>query len=288
MLGPMMRAVVGLAAVAVLGSWPAGQVVAKPAAPVPAQAPWIGVGITDGAAGVAVTEVYHDTPAADAGLAPGDEILEVNGTGVTTTRALISQITRREPGDKVPLLVLRDGKRFVARVVLARKPTAGELMESQLVGRPAPPVPGVGRSGGFEPAAYRGRAVVLLLFSFTSPTGDVAVRALAKQSHARSDREAVIVGAVPVVDGGQAAVRAFANRMAVSFALLPVDAMEVSRAYAWTHGLPAIIVLDRGGIVRFARTLDTGTGDQRRQVGALVDEATYALEGVLASRRASR
>lgn len=288
MLSPMMRAVVGLAAAAVLGSWPAGQAVAKPVAPVPAQAPWIGVGITDGAAGVAVTEVYNDTPAADAGLTSGDEILEVAGTAVTTTQALINEIKVREPGDKVPLMVLRDGKRFVARVVLARKPTDSELMESQLVGRPAPPVPGAGRSGGFDPAAYRGRAVVLLLFSFTSPTGDVAVRALAKQSHAQGDRDAVIVGAVPVVDGGQAAVRAFANRTGVPFSLLPVDAMEVSRAYAWTHGQPAIMVLDRGGIIRFARTIDAATGDSRRHIGALVDEATYALEGVLASRRASR
>ncbi len=283
-----MRVVVGLAATAVLGSWPAGQALAKPAVPVPAQAPWIGVGISDGAVGVAVTEVYNDTPAADAGLSPGDEILEVAGAAVTTTQALISEITRREPGDKVPILVLRDGKRFVARVVLARKPTAGELMESQLVGRPAPPVAGVGRDGGFDPAAYRGRAVVLLLFSFTSPTGDVAVRALAKQSRGLNERDAVIVGAVPVVNGGQAAVRAFANRIGVGFALLPVDAMEVSRAYAWTHGLPAIIVLDSGGTIRFARTIDAAAGDSRRQVGALVDEATYALEGVLASRRASR
>ncbi len=283
-----MRAMVGVAAVAALSAWPAGRAAAKPVAPVPAQAPWIGVGISDGAAGVAVTEVYVDTPAADAGLRPGDEILEVGGSAVTTTQALIGEVTRREPGDEVPLLLLRDGRRFLTKVVLARKPTAGELMESQLVGRPASPVPGAGRAGGFDPAAYRGRAVVLLLFSFTSPAGDVAVRALAKQSHRHSDRDAVIVGAVPVGDSGQAAVQAFANRTGTPFPLLPVNPMVVQRAYAWTHGLPAIIVLDRGGIVRFARTIDAGARDSSRQVGALVDEATYALDGVLALRRASR
>ena len=85
----------------------------------------IGVGIQDitpdlrdafdlgkGQFGVLVTNVFEDTPAAEAGLKTGDIILEVDGERTSSTAQLRSRIGIKQIGDEVRLTILRDGKRI--------------------------------------------------------------------------------------------------------------------------------------------------------------------------------
>ncbi len=60
--------------------------------------------------GVAVTEVYPDTPAAHAGLKPGDVIVEYAGIAVTSPQELQLVVERSEIGRPHPLKVIRDGQ----------------------------------------------------------------------------------------------------------------------------------------------------------------------------------
>jgi serine protease Do len=82
----------------------------------------IGVGITDvtpenakffgdkAAVGAVVTEVEPDSPGAKAGLQIGDVISEINGHQVSDSGELQVEVEQKQPGTKIELTVLRDGK----------------------------------------------------------------------------------------------------------------------------------------------------------------------------------
>ncbi|MEB3237149.1 MAG: trypsin-like peptidase domain-containing protein [Candidatus Sericytochromatia bacterium] len=94
---------------------------------------WLGVGVRDLPEerdkmffpvdkGAVVTQVTDGSPAARAGLAPGDVILEVQGKPIASAAELIWSISNRSKGDKVTLLVMREGQRKRLEVVLDRMP----------------------------------------------------------------------------------------------------------------------------------------------------------------------
>ena len=68
--------------------------------------------------GVPVTEVVPDSPAADAGLQPGDVILSMEGEEMYNISELSAEIKLRTPGETVELELERDGDRYIATVVL--------------------------------------------------------------------------------------------------------------------------------------------------------------------------
>ena len=68
--------------------------------------------------GVPVTEVVPDSPAAEAGLQPGDVILSMEGEEMYNISELSAEIKLRTPGETVELELERDGDRYIATVVL--------------------------------------------------------------------------------------------------------------------------------------------------------------------------
>jgi serine protease Do len=61
-------------------------------------------------AGALLAGVQPDSPAAKAGLQPGDVIQAVNGTGIKGPRELALNVANIKPGDDAHLTILRDGK----------------------------------------------------------------------------------------------------------------------------------------------------------------------------------
>ncbi len=61
--------------------------------------------------GVLVNDVVDDSPAAKAGLEEGDLILEFNGAATADPKALTRAVRKTSPGDKVQVVVLREGKK---------------------------------------------------------------------------------------------------------------------------------------------------------------------------------
>ena len=71
------------------------------------------------AAGAIVDEAMPGTPAAEAGLKPGDVITKLNGKDVKDAADLTMRIGSFKPGDKVELTYMRDGAEKTAQVTLA-------------------------------------------------------------------------------------------------------------------------------------------------------------------------
>jgi serine protease Do len=79
-------------------------------------------------AGVSVTQVISGSPAARAGLRPGDVLLRLNDRRVESSRDLQRGISELPPNTKVTLDVIREGRRFQVELVTTQLPdeTLGE------------------------------------------------------------------------------------------------------------------------------------------------------------------
>jgi hypothetical protein len=94
------------------------------------QRPAIGVTVIErGGMGVRVTSVLPQSPAAQAGIEPGDTILEVDGRRVGTPQQLIAAIESNQAGETAELAVLSDGRE---RSVPVRLSTRQQALPPQL------------------------------------------------------------------------------------------------------------------------------------------------------------
>jgi serine protease Do len=73
--------------------------------------------------GALVTEVVEGTPAAEAGMRPGDLVTEFNGKKVADYRQLRLMVSQTKPKTKASFKVLRDGKFRTVNVTLAELPS---------------------------------------------------------------------------------------------------------------------------------------------------------------------
>jgi serine protease Do len=78
------------------------------------------------AAGALVDEAKPDTPAAKAGIQPGDVITAVNGNPIKDSRTLAREISGMGPGSTAKLDILRKGEQKTITVTLATMPTDHE------------------------------------------------------------------------------------------------------------------------------------------------------------------
>jgi putative serine protease PepD len=91
----------------------------------PIQTGFLGVSTgdpTSGRGGALINDVTPGTPAADAGLQVGDLVIELDGQAVSGQDDLIGRIRDHQPGDKVTLTVVRDGKEQTVTATLADRP----------------------------------------------------------------------------------------------------------------------------------------------------------------------
>lgn len=73
----------------------------------------------DSDAGGLIEAVTAASPAAKAGLRPGDVIVEIDGRDVAIVEDVIAALRRRASGDEVRLEYIRDGQRRRTDVTLA-------------------------------------------------------------------------------------------------------------------------------------------------------------------------
>lgn len=88
--------------------------------------PYIGVQGQNGielGKGAVLSRVYGDSPAAEAGLRGGDVVVELDRSPIGSFGDLAEIVSNLEPGDRVPVVVMRRGERVVLEIVIGK---AGE------------------------------------------------------------------------------------------------------------------------------------------------------------------
>jgi S1-C subfamily serine protease len=84
----------------------------------------LGVGTVQGHGGALVERVQKGSPAAKAGLRPGDLIVSVSGRAVRDPASLAAVVGSHRPGDRVTIGYQRHGFHRTATATLAQHPTA--------------------------------------------------------------------------------------------------------------------------------------------------------------------
>ncbi len=84
--------------------------------------------------GALITEVAPTSPAAKAGVRPGDIVLDVQGREVKEHKDLQRYVLQYPVGEKIVLTVLRDGQQQKLNVVTAQRPDSNELHANRFGG----------------------------------------------------------------------------------------------------------------------------------------------------------
>lgn len=75
-----------------------------------------------GRRGATIVAVQRDGPADRAGLAPGDVVVQLGDREIAEPRDLVGATLEHEPGKRVAVLIMRDGRRETRDVELGRRP----------------------------------------------------------------------------------------------------------------------------------------------------------------------
>ena len=84
---------------------------------------YLGVRPDPDASGGQVLRVFPGTPAAKAGIRPGDVITKIDDSAVESSDDLVGKIGEKKAGDAVTLEIRRDGGQRSVRVTLAQQPS---------------------------------------------------------------------------------------------------------------------------------------------------------------------
>jgi serine protease Do len=84
---------------------------------------WLGVSVEDRQTGVLIAAIDRAGPASRAGLRPGDQVVSINGTAVSTSRGLIRAVAAQAPGENAHLIVRREGQTMDVPVTIGLRPS---------------------------------------------------------------------------------------------------------------------------------------------------------------------
>ena len=97
--------------------------------------PWVGIGLQDlteelaqsfnlkEKEGALISQVYEGSPAEKAGLKVGDVVIDIDGVAIKSSQDVVREVLRKQVGQKIQMVVLRDGKRVAIPVVTEQMPS---------------------------------------------------------------------------------------------------------------------------------------------------------------------
>ncbi|OFZ16370.1 MAG: hypothetical protein A2X86_21875 [Bdellovibrionales bacterium GWA2_49_15] len=122
--------------------------------------------IENGQQGVLVKSTFPDTPAAQAGLRSGDEIVKIVGVSVHTPEDLVREVTNKGVGFTVKIEFVRKGKHLAKDITLVAMPDMLSITKQKLLKHQAPDFEAVvvqGPGAQFQMKTQREKGRVTLL-----------------------------------------------------------------------------------------------------------------------------
>jgi S1-C subfamily serine protease len=83
---------------------------------------WLGVMVKIDDGKIVIISALPESPAEKAKLQENDVIVKVGDTAHESLQDFVKDIADRKPGDKVTLLILRDGKEIKVEIKLGKRP----------------------------------------------------------------------------------------------------------------------------------------------------------------------
>lgn len=236
--------------------------------------PWLGL-IADGryiGDGVHIKRVLRDSPAARAGLAPGDVITAIDGDAVDSPMAFKMRMRRARPGQALTLTVERARKPRPVELTPAPMPSQTELIRGQLMGRAAPAVAAAALrsergTDTVELEQLEGKPTVLEFWATWCRACKPYHEQLARSYQKRRDQIHVLA----LTTESESAVRAYLERTGPRPYPVALDPREQIHKAFFVRQYPVVVLLDEDHRVR---KVLTGADDP-----ALLERALVSMLG---------
>jgi thiol-disulfide isomerase/thioredoxin len=219
--------------------------------------PWLGVAIDKATAGVLVTDVLPDTPAAGAGFARGDVITAVDAVKVADPKELIQAVQNAGVGTEVKVHYLRDGKPLEKVVALVAKPDELGVLRQRLVDRPAPAFNFTAMNTLDVPVtkdALKGRVVILEAWATWCPACQMTLPKLTEMAKKYPVKDLVVL---VISDEDEATIKRFVDANKPAYVVARDTTEALSKEWA-VSAIPMSAVIDRDGKVVHA-TIGAGS-----------------------------
>jgi len=221
--------------------------------------PWLGVSIEKGESGVLVKGVMPSTPAENAGIKQGDQILKIDSKIVKEPQELITAVQSAGIGQLIAVEILRGKEVLVKKLKLVMKPDELQLLRERLVGKSAPPF-NLEVVKGKEPGDSKkllGRVTVFEFWATWCPACRATHKRLSEFATANPS-----VAVIAISDEEKSVIDSYAKKIDPKFTILR-DA-EGKVLGEWMVGaIPMLGVIDKSGKIVF---VTVGAGEAAEEV----------------------
>jgi thiol-disulfide isomerase/thioredoxin len=214
-----------------------------------AQPAWVGVMFDVHSETPRVQSVITGGPAERAGIKAGDVVTSVDGEPLAEASQIVSKLRAHHAGEKVHLVLARDGKDLALDVTMEPRPDFAAI-QKQLVGTRAPDFTLPVLSG--PPIDRAGHVVIVDFWATWCGPCLFAMPRLVALAHKYKDLRVIGISSEDEAD-----IKQFLAENKVDYTIARDEGDVVAGRYFVT-GLPTLVIVDKAGIVRYVHV---GAGD---------------------------